>query len=77
MYIKHALLGYLKRFRTIGKMGRYENKDAYARNMTRLYTIFWREDNDKCIISSCFAHAQGIGWTLILMRNKSSTCALS
>jgi len=40
MYIKHALLGYLKRFRTIGKMGRYENKDAYARNMTRLYTIF-------------------------------------
>ena len=41
MYLKHALLRYFKRFGTVGKIWKHENKDAYACNMTRFYTIFW------------------------------------
>ena len=40
MYLKHVLR-YLKRFGTVGQIWKHENKDAYACNMTRFYTIFW------------------------------------
>ena len=40
MYLKHAFLWNLKRFGTVGKRGKHENKDAYACNMTRFDTIF-------------------------------------
>ena len=41
MSLKHELLRYLKRFETVGKIWKNENKDAYACNMTRFDTIFW------------------------------------
>ena len=42
--LKHALWRYLKRFGTVGKRWKHENKDAYTCNMTRFYTIFWLAD---------------------------------
>ena len=41
MYLQHAFVWYLKRFGTVVKSWKYENKDAYARNMTRFDTIYW------------------------------------
>ena len=36
----------MKRFGTVGKIWKHENKDAYACNMTRFDTIFWLTDNN-------------------------------
>ena len=40
MYLKYALLRYLKRFGIVGKIWKHENMDAYVCNMTRFDMIF-------------------------------------